>query len=87
MRAPGRGPGAGGQQRAAASTALHAKADACVRSTRVLPAQQAAGAPQFLAAPVPATWLTRGESLKERAAPAGVDASVRDRVFLTQQPL
>ncbi|KAG2433810.1 hypothetical protein HXX76_008167 [Chlamydomonas incerta] len=57
-----------------------------VRNNLVL---QAAGAPEFLAHPVPNSWLTRGESARPSAAgdEAGDASDVRDRVFLTQAPL
>ncbi|PNW76200.1 hypothetical protein CHLRE_12g544115v5 [Chlamydomonas reinhardtii] len=57
-----------------------------VRNNLVL---QAAGAPEFLAHPVPNSWLTRGESTRPSAAgdDVGDSSDVRDRVFLTQAPL
>ncbi|KAG2484368.1 hypothetical protein HYH03_016784 [Edaphochlamys debaryana] len=60
-----------------------------VRNNLVL---QAAGAPDFLARPVPDSWLTRGDTgsgegeATEAASPPREYAAA-DRVFLTQQPL
>ncbi len=49
----------------------------------------AAGAPDFLATPVPPTWLTRGTSAGAGGGGGGLDAGgpgdVQDAVFMTQQ--